>query len=130
MPSSIDKIVEGFPFQTIDPIVGAPNYEKIAEFHLKFNSNAASVHSNLGKVTLGLLYLTISPNVYPTPLATAFVVPVNPGADPVIPTGSSAPQNSDLRYSFTAAKNIFTEYDCTDKALRHQLLLSVNKMSV
>ena len=61
MPSSIDKIVEGFLFQTIDPIVRAPNYEKIAEVHLKLNSNVAYVHSNLGNGTLGLLYLTLSP---------------------------------------------------------------------
>ena len=43
MPSTIDKIVEGFPFPTIDPIIREPNYEKIAEVHLKLNSNAASV---------------------------------------------------------------------------------------
>ena len=42
MPSTIDKIVEGFPFPTINPIIGEPNYEKIAEVHLKLNSNAAS----------------------------------------------------------------------------------------
>ena len=66
MPSTIDKIVEGFPFPTIDPIIGEPNYEKIAEVHLKLNSNAASVQSNLGCGTLGLLYLTLKPAVYAT----------------------------------------------------------------
>ena len=65
MPSSIDKIVEGFPFQTIDPIVGAQNYKKIAEVHLKFNLNAVSVHSNLRNGTLGLLYLTLSCLIFP-----------------------------------------------------------------
>ena len=55
MPSSINKIVERFPFQTTDPIVGAPNYETIAEVHLTLNSNAVSVHSNLGKMHLGPL---------------------------------------------------------------------------
>ena len=93
MPSSIDKIVEGFPFQTIDPIVGAPNYKKITEVHLKLNLNAASVHSNLGNGTLVLLYLTLSPSVYSNLPVTTFVVTINPGADPVIPTGSTAPQN-------------------------------------
>ena len=66
MPSSIKKIVEGFPFQTIDPIVRSPTYKKIAEVHLKLNLNATYVHSNLGNGTLGILYLTLSPTVYST----------------------------------------------------------------
>ena len=127
MPPSIDKIAEVLPFQTIDPIVGAPKYKKISEVHLKLNSNAAYVQSNLGNGTLGLLYLTLSAAVYSTLSSTAFVFPVKPGADPVIPAGSTAPQITDLLYSFTAAKNIFTEYDLTDKALRQQLLLSADK---
>ena len=92
MPSLIDKIVEWFLFQTINPIVGSPNYKKITEVNLKLNLDAASVHSNLGNVTLGLLHLTLSPAVYSTLSATTFVVPVNSGAAPVIPTGSTAPQ--------------------------------------
>ena len=126
IPSLIDKTVEGLPFQTIDSIVGAPNYKKIAKVHLKLNLNAASVHSNLINGTLGLLYQNLSPAVYSTLSATTFVVPVNPGAAPVIPTGSTAPQKFDLRYAFKAAEKIFTEYDCTDKALRQQLLSYVD----
>ena len=93
MPSLIDKIVEVFPFQTIDPIVEAPNYEKIAKVYLKLNSDAASVHPNLRNGIFGLLYQTLSPAIYSTLSATTFVVPVNPGAAPVIPSGSTAPQN-------------------------------------
>ena len=48
MPNKIDKIVDIFPFPTISTIIGAPNYETIAKKHLKLNSNAASVQSNLG----------------------------------------------------------------------------------
>ena len=48
MQSTIDKIVYEFLFPSIPPIVGAPDYEKIAEVHLHLNSNAASVHSDLG----------------------------------------------------------------------------------
>ena len=56
MPSSIEKIVDGFPFPTIDKIIGTPNYESIADIQLKLNSNAALVQSNLGCGTLGLLF--------------------------------------------------------------------------
>ena len=114
----IENNLEVFPFQAIDPIFGAPTYKKIAKVHLKLNSNAASVHSNLGNGTLGLLYLTLSPAIYSILSATTVVVPVNPGTAPVIPTGSTAPQKSDPPYAFTASEKIFIEYDCTDKALR------------
>ena len=130
MPSSIDKIVEGFPFQTIDPIIRAANYEKIAEVQLKLNVNAASVHSYLTKGAFGILYLTLSPAVYYTLSATTFIVPVYPGTDPVISTGSTAPQKSDIRYAFMTVENLFNEYDCTDKSLRQQLLSSVDKICV
>ena len=82
MPSSIEKIVDGFPFPTIDPIIRTPDYESIADIHLKLNLNAASVKSNLGCGTLGLLFLTVSPAVYATSYTTAFVLPVNPGPEP------------------------------------------------
>ena len=47
MPSSIEKIMDGFLFLTIDPIVRTPDYEIIADMHLRINSNAASVYSIL-----------------------------------------------------------------------------------
>ena len=78
MPSSIEKIVDGFPFPTIDPIIGTPDYESIADIHLKLNSNAASVQSNIVCGTHGLLFLTVSPAVYTNLSTTTFVLPVNP----------------------------------------------------
>ena len=51
MPSLIEKIVDGFPFPMIDPIIGTPYYESIADINLKLDSNAVSVQSNIGCVT-------------------------------------------------------------------------------
>ena len=85
MPTFTDKIVDGFTFPTIPYIVGTPTYNTIAEVNLKLNSNSASVQSNLGYGTFGLLQLTFSPAVYNTLLSTAFIVPVNPGSIPIIP---------------------------------------------
>ena len=78
MPSSIEKIVDRFPFPKIDPIIGTPYYESIADIHLKLNSNAASVQSNIRCGTLGLLFLTVLPAVYATLSTSTFVPPVNP----------------------------------------------------
>ena len=79
MPSSIKKIVDRFPFPKIDPVVGTPGYESITDIHLKLNSNAALVQSNLGCGTLEILFLTVSPAVYATLSTIVFVPPVNPG---------------------------------------------------
>ena len=96
MPTAIDKIVDGFLFPTISPIIGAPNYETLPKVHLILNSNAASVQSNLRCSILGLLYLTISPVVYATLLAMYFISPVNPGANTTIPLITSGPQITNL----------------------------------
>ena len=130
MPSSIEKIVYGFTFRTIDPIIGTPYYESIPDIHLKLNSNAASVQSNLGCGTLGLLFLTVSPAVYATLSTTTLVPPVNPGPEPIIPTGLTGAVISDLRYHNTEATKIFTEYENTDKALCQLLLASTDELYV
>ena len=109
MPSSIEMIVDGFLFPTIDPIVGTPDYEIIADIHLKLNSNATSVQYNLRCGTLGLLFLTVSPAVYTTLSTIAFVLPVNPGPEPSIPTGANGAAITDLRYHHAEATKIFTK---------------------
>ena len=109
MPSLIEKIVDGFPFPTINPIGGTPDNESITDIHLKLNPNAMSVHSNIGCGTLGLLSLTVSPAVYAILSAVVFVPPVNPGPKPNIPTGATDAAISDLRYHHTEFTNIFTK---------------------
>ena len=109
MPSSLQKIVDRFPFLTINPIIRTPDYEIIADILLKLNSNAASVQSNLGCGMLGLLFLTVLPAVYAALSTTAFVLPVNPEPKPSIPTGSTGTVIADLQYHHTEATKIFTE---------------------
>ena len=130
MPSSIKKIVDRFPFPTIDPIIGTPDYESIADIHLKLNSNASSVQSNIGCGTLGILFLTVSPAVYATLSTAEFFPPVNPVPEPIIPTGSTGAAIADLRYHHTESTKIFTEYENTDKALWQLLLESTDKLYV
>ena len=130
MPSSIEKIEDVFPFPTVDPIIGRPDYESIVDIHLKLNSDAASVQSNIGCGTIGLLLLTVSPAVYATLSTIAFVPPVNPGPEPSIPTGATGAVIADLRYCHIESTKIFTEYENTDKALRQLLLGSADELYV
>ena len=128
--STVNKILDGFPFPTMALIVRQPNFKNISELHTKLNSSAESFQSNLGNGVLGLLYLTFSLTVYTTLLSTAFFVPVNHGSEPIIPDGATSPTTIDLRYDFQLAEYIFTEYDRTDKAIRQVLLASVKELYV
>ena len=106
------------------------DYKSIADIHLKLNSNAALVQSNLECGTLCLLFLTVLPAVYATWSDIVFVTPVNPGPEPNITTGATGAAISDLRYHHAVATKVFTEYDNTDKALRQLLLESTNELYV
>ena len=99
------------------PIVGTPTYNTIAEVNLKLNLNAASVQSNLGCGTLGLLQLIVSPTVYNTLSSITLIVPVNPGSVPITLADSTGAQITKLRYAFDTASALFNKYDRTDKAL-------------
>ena len=130
MSTAIDKIVDGFHFPIILPIVGTPTYNTIAEVNLKLNSNSASVQSNLGCGTLGLLQMTVSLAVYNTLLSTSFIVPVNPGSVPIIPANSTGAQITKLLYAFVTTSSLLNEYDRTDKALRQILLSTIDEMFI
>ena len=130
MSTTTDKIVDGFPFPTIPLIVGTLTYNTIAEVNLKLNTNTASVQSNLGYGTLGLLHLTVSPVVYNTLSSITFIVPVNPNSEPIIPANSTGTQMTKLCYAFDTASALCNEYDRTDKVLRQILLYTVDKMSI
>ena len=130
MPTTIGNIVDDFPLPKILPIVENPTYKTITEVNLKSNSNSASVQSNLGCGTLGLLQLTVSPAVYNNFLSIDFIVPVNPGSVPIIPANSTGAQITELRYSLDTASTLFNEYDRTNKALRQIIFSTVDKMFI
>jgi hypothetical protein len=110
VPTLIESVVEGFPFPTVHPIIGKPNYESIATLHQQLNANAASVPSHLGNGALSLLYLTVSPAVYANLPAAPFVPPANPGPTPIIPDGAQDPQIANIRTEFVEATELFRHY--------------------
>ena len=93
--------------------MGAPDYVKIVEVHLQLNSNAALVHSNLGKKFLRLLYITVLPTIYNTLLAIMFIPPSNPGAKQDIHVGITTAQISALSYAHITAAVLLNNYDQT-----------------
>ena len=126
MVASIDKILKAMPHSSIPPIIGHPTYSSIHEIHQFLISNAASIQSNLGCGTLGLIYLTLSPTVYDTLSATLLVPPPNPGTTVKIPSTATASQTSSIRQAHDEAQEIFKEYDNTNNALKNLLVGAVD----
>ena len=59
MISSIDKIVDNFPYPNLTPIAGVSDYKSLTELHTQPNCNSSSIQSNLGGGAYGLLALTL-----------------------------------------------------------------------
>jgi hypothetical protein len=123
-------VVEGFPFPTINPILGKPNYESITALHQQLNANAASVPSHLGNGALGLLYLTVSLAVYANLSAAPFVPPTNPGPRPIILDDAQGPHIANIRTKSVEATELCKQYITTDKALKQLLVGAVDEMII
>jgi hypothetical protein len=129
MPTTTDESFH-FPFPTIDPIVGEPDYETIAELHKKINANAASVQSNLGNGRLGHLALTVSDAIYNTLSAIPFEPPANPGAQPEIPADATGPAAATIRHTFAESTTLFKKYVAVDMVLKQILLGAIDEMFI
>jgi hypothetical protein len=130
MISSTEKIRDLFPFLSIDPILREPTYEGIKALHQKLNVNAESVHSHLGNRKLGLLYLTITPEVYNTLSDVEFHPPQNPG--PNIEYSDNATQfiiQATNREHENATK-LFHQYDSCDRAFKQLLIGAIDNMFI
>ena len=126
MASTVEKIVENFPYPTLTPIAGVPDYEALAELHTQANANSSSIQSNLGGGNHGLLAVTLEAAVLNTLAATPFVIPVNPGANPVIPANATGVQIASLQKAHKDATTAFHQYINVDKALNQQLIEAVD----
>ena len=125
MASTVQKIVENFPYPSFTPITGVPDYETLSELHTQGNTNASSIQSNLGGGAHGLLALTLEPNVLLPLTGVPFIAPANPGASPIIPPTATGAQISAIRKKFDYDTIAFKEYVNTDKALKCQLVEAI-----
>ena len=117
MVSTVDKIVENFPYPTLTPIAGVPDYESLSELHMQANSNSSNIQSNLGGGNHGLLAIILEPAVLNTLTATSFVIPIKPGTAAVIPADSTAARITSIRMVDDATK-AFHQYVNVDKSLK------------
>jgi hypothetical protein len=128
MPTTLSKIVDGFPHQTIPSMVGIFTYDALNDLQLALNANAASVWSNLDNGLLGLLALTVSIEVHNTLAGEPFVLPINPGPAATIPGALTGAQIANLHQDHNKLKALFVKYYATNKALKQQTIGAINKL--
>jgi hypothetical protein len=128
MTANVESIVNGFPHNTISPVIGMPTYATISKVNLPLNANPASVTSDHGNGTLRLLALTLTPAVYNTLSDTPFEVLINPGPNPAIPANATGAQIKANNRAHKENLQIWREYLATDKALIQQLLSVIQEM--
>merc|ERR1740124_215214 len=128
--TTIEKIKDGFPHPTIDPISSQPGWETIKPMHQSLNANAASVVFHLWNGRLSLLFLTVLPSVYNTLSAVPFVPPTNSGPTVQYPPVVTQHQIRAVDIAHVTATRLFQQYDATNRALKQQLLGAVDDMFV
>ena len=126
MSKSIDKLIDGMPYPTLTKITGTPGYDPIKTINNELTANAYSVQTNLGCGTVGYARLTLTPGVYATISIAAWIPPLNPGLQPVIPVGSTGIQISALNRAFDTASEVYSDFQLVGNALKRQLLAAVD----
>ena len=126
-----ERILENFPHPIISRIVGQPNYETLAEVHLKLNTNAASIHENIGNGKLGLMFLTVKPQVHATMSSgVLFMLPNGPGQHPTTSAGASRVSIAEIRCLRQVAVDGFKMYQNIDKSLKNQLIAVLDETCI
>jgi hypothetical protein len=129
--TSVESFIESFLHPIIPPIEGLPTYESITDVTRLLNTNAASIHSELGDGQLGHLALTISPAVYATLSAIPFVAPPNPGPVPVlVPNVGTTAQIQGIIRDHKESLRLWREYNHVDAALKQQLIRAVDQLYI
>ena len=130
MPTDIDNIIGQFLHPAIPAIRDAPTYEHISFTNIMLNTNAASIHTNLGDGKQGYLSLTISASQYAKVLSVTFVPPTNPGVTAVISDNATATQTRSITAAHKADTRAWQQYTVVEKALSQQLITVHNSMYI
>ena len=99
MPLNADQLLAVFPHPVLTKIIGEPTLESITLQQSEHNGNLASITSNLGDGSTGLLVISMKPSTFLTIHPGTFTKPTNPGAapDPVdIAAAGSATKIADI----------------------------------
>ena len=127
---AVDKLVESFLHPVVTPIVRMTMHNTLVNRIYQISSKTALTKTTLGSGKLRSLALTVSPKVYANLSATYVMKPSNPGPEPLIPTETTRVEQTTTRYKLTLDTELYTLLHNLDKALKQQLLGSVEDIYV
>ena len=113
MPLNADQLLVVLPYPVLTKIVGEPNLASITLQKREHNGNLASIKSNLSDGLIGLMVLSMKPEIFKTIHPDTFVIPTNPGPapDPVaISAASTATNIADLYKADALESEIYSEF--------------------
>jgi hypothetical protein len=122
---SPEDLIESFP-NVVVKIAGEPSYDTLAELMLTLKGNAASVPSARGGGAHGYLGIVISPAVYATISPVAWIDPINPGVQPVLPAGGTTAQINVVIRTFEEDQQQWREYCNMQLAFKKQVITAVD----
>ena len=121
MSDSVDSVIEGFPYSTIEKHTGEPNYHSIKEVERKLIKNASSYPSELGGGNHGYLGLILKPEKYALVTGHTFTPHPNPGSIPTFPEHPTQPQIAQISATHKEALRLWREQHTLIKAIKKQL---------
>ena len=120
----VSNLRASFPVPKLILITSAPTYQTIQILQMELNSNVVSVHSP--NATFGHLALKISQLEYLLKNANPFPVPVNPSICLSVIQRKTTANITHAHHFFNIDRNIYDNYQTTDKALKHNYLRQFN----
>ena len=108
MPLNADQLLAVFLHPVLTKIVGEPNLANITLQQSEHNGNLASIKSNLG-----LMVISMKPEIFSTIHPDDFAIPANPGPAPdpdAIAAVSMTTKISDLYKAYDTNSDIYSEF--------------------
>jgi hypothetical protein len=115
-----------FPHPILSPILLEPNNTSLQLLQQELYANAKSVHSTRGGGANGHLALVMPPAEYLARTAQAFIAPVHPGDQPILPPNPTAHQITETNRQYAADLAEHTRYLTVLETLKQQLLTAVS----
>ena len=111
-------------------IHGRPSRPSLATLKKELKANARKVHSTRGCGTRGhlrLCYSLVAYNALAPMAATQWADPIHPGANPVIPVGTTGPNIQRILQTYASTLTQYTTLRSTDQALLKQAMGAIDE---
>ena len=129
MPLNADQLLAVFPQPVLTKIFGEPKLASITLQQSEHNGNLASIKLNLGDGLIGLMVLSMKPDIFRTIHPNTLVIPTNPGPAPdpgVIAAASTSTKTVDIYKAYALESAMYSEFVTAE---RISVKLALDSMS-